>query len=328
MTKYRATNVILSILIIGSLLFTISALLNATLEQQIISIVSTILLAAIMAAHARGWRRSGEATTLAVLILILASTDSTYVSQNLLVSLLIPAVIAAALLSPRWSLAVFGSGFLAVVLKTRLTTGSLTIEALGPTLHFENLVLLTMAALGIAAVSALARSAQGAAEENARQATVEKERAEQQARELAKANEQLNAQLLQQRELIDLVATLETPAVPLAQGVLLAPIVGHIDTRRAEALTSKLLEQANLQRTRLVVLDIAGVALIDTAVAKALLNTAQALRLLGCEVALSGISASVAMTLVHLGVAMEGITTVRSPQEALMEVYANPASGQ
>ena len=60
--------------------------------------------------------------------------------------------------------------------------------------------------------------------------------------------------------------------------------------------------------------------LIDTAVAKALLNTAQALRLLGCEVTLSGISATIAMTLVQIGVGMEGITTVRSPQEALSRV--------
>jgi anti-anti-sigma regulatory factor len=49
------------------------------------------------------------------------------------------------------------------------------------------------------------------------------------------------------------------------------------------------------------------------------MNTTQAIRLLGCEVTLSGISAAVAITLIHLGVNMDGITTARSPQEALVQ---------
>jgi anti-anti-sigma regulatory factor len=51
-----------------------------------------------------------------------------------------------------------------------------------------------------------------------------------------------------------------------------------------------------------------------------MLSTAHALRLLGCEVTISGISANVALTLVQLGVSLDGITTVRSPQEALTHV--------
>jgi anti-anti-sigma regulatory factor len=46
----------------------------------------------------------------------------------------------------------------------------------------------------------------------------------------------------------------------------------------------------------LVILDIAGVSVVDTAVAQALLQTAHTLRLLGCTVFLSGIAAEVATT--------------------------------
>src|SRR5206468_4305612 len=51
----------------------------------------------------------------------------------------------------------------------------------------------------------------------------------QQARELAQRNEQ-------QQKLLDLVTTLETPAVQLADGALFVPIVGYLDSRRAQAL--------------------------------------------------------------------------------------------
>ena len=134
---------------------------------------------------------------------------------------------------------------------------------------------------------------------------------------LAQVNQELSTQLEQQRQLLNLVTSLETPAVPLAEGVLFVPIVGHVDTRRAQDLNERLLEAANTQRARLVILDIAGVSILDTAVAQALLQTSQALRLLGCRVAISGISPENALTLTHLGIEMRGVATVRSPQEAL-----------
>jgi anti-anti-sigma regulatory factor len=134
---------------------------------------------------------------------------------------------------------------------------------------------------------------------------------------LGDANTQLNEQLDQQRQLLNLVTSLETPAVPLAEGVLFVPIVGHVDTRRALELNERLLTTASEQRARLVILDIAGVSVIDTEVAQALLQTAQALRLLGCRVTLSGISPENALTLTRLEIELHGVSTVRSPQEAL-----------
>jgi rsbT co-antagonist protein RsbR len=129
----------------------------------------------------------------------------------------------------------------------------------------------------------------------------------------------LTAQNEQQRRLLDLVATLETPTITVADGVLLAPIVGALDSQRAQALTGKLLQAVNNQRTRRVILDIAGVGMVDTAVARSLLDTTRALRLLGCEVCVTGISPAVAITMTQLGLTLTGVTTARSPQEALSQ---------
>ena len=127
----------------------------------------------------------------------------------------------------------------------------------------------------------------------------------------------LRTQNEEQRRLLELIATLEIPAVAIADKVLLAPIVGHLDSQRAKTLTTKLLEEVHKRRIELAILDITGVQEVDTVVAKALLDTARALRLLGCQVTLSGVSASTAMTLIHQGVVFEGVRTVRNPQEAL-----------
>lgn len=137
---------------------------------------------------------------------------------------------------------------------------------------------------------------------------------------LIRTNEQLQQQLASERELLSLVSALETPVVSLAEGILLAPIVGHIDTRRADMLRSHLLSAVHASRTKLMILDITGVTTIDTSVAQALMMTIQALRLLGCRVVVSGISATVAMTLTHLGIDMSAVETVRSPEEALQRL--------
>jgi rsbT co-antagonist protein RsbR len=110
------------------------------------------------------------------------------------------------------------------------------------------------------------------------------------------------------------------PIVTIANNVLFAPVVGSLDTRRSQALTSRLLERVNGERARLVILDIAGVTTMDTGMAKALIDTAQAVRLLGCDIIISGIAASVATTITHLKIDLGNIRTARSPQEAL-EIY-------
>jgi rsbT co-antagonist protein RsbR len=116
-----------------------------------------------------------------------------------------------------------------------------------------------------------------------------------------------------------LIATLETPTVPLASGVLLAPIVGQLDSRRAEALVHRLLTVASAERTRLMVIDIAGVPAFDTQVAQSLLHAAQALELIGCRVALTGISPTTAQTITALGIRMDNIMIARSPQDILAQ---------
>jgi anti-anti-sigma regulatory factor len=99
--------------------------------------------------------------------------------------------------------------------------------------------------------------------------------------------------------------------------VVLAPVVGHLDSRRAKALTARLLQEVSEQRAQLVVIDIAGVSAVDTEVAQALLRASQAVRLLGCRVIITGISASIATTLTHIGINLGEVATARTPQEAL-----------
>jgi anti-anti-sigma regulatory factor len=223
-------------------------------------------------------------------------------------AIFVPPVLALIFAGPLW---VIGSALgilLIIVVQAGVESAYLTPS---------NMVVFAVIVAGLVLSRLAVDNAKSLAEANARaeQALAESGR---QAQELERRAQELEQRNEQQQRLLDLVATLETPAVALAEGVLLAPVVGHIDTRRAQALTARLLREVADRRTRLVILDISGVSVMDTAVAKGLLNTTQALRLLGCDVTISGISSAVAMTLTNLGISLEGITTTRSPEEALM----------
>jgi rsbT co-antagonist protein RsbR len=148
------------------------------------------------------------------------------------------------------------------------------------------------------------------ADQRADEALLAQSQAERQTHELAEQNDA-------QQKLLSLVATLETPVVILADEVVLLPIIGHVDSRRAQDLTTRLLDSVHRQRVRLVILDISGIAMMDSGVAQRLVQTAQAVRLLGAQVILCGVRAETATTLVELGVDLEGIQTVRTPHEAL-----------
>jgi anti-anti-sigma regulatory factor len=276
--------------------------------------IGVLAYAGLLAAYMRGWE---PARLIAVLIttgLTAAALPEPYVSQQSAFSILLAPVMALVLARPIW-----------VVISMVGVIGGLLYRSGGQGVYADPMNLVVIAALvgGMILARLVTETAQRAVLENARRAEEERQRAEQRAAELDEASQLLEEEVRQQRALLALVDTLETPVVHLADGVMFAPVVGHVDTRRAEALTRRLLDAVHTQRARTMIIDIAGVAMVDTGVAAALLRTVQALRMLGCEVVVSGISAPVATSLVQLGASLGSIRTVRSPEEALALVASS-----
>jgi rsbT co-antagonist protein RsbR len=105
------------------------------------------------------------------------------------------------------------------------------------------------------------------------------------------------------------IAELETPVIQVWDGVLALPIVGSLDTYRTQTMNEALLEKIVATGSEIVILDITGTPVVDTAVARHLLDTVAAARLLGSEVFIVGLSSRTAMTLVQLGLDLSGVTT-------------------
>ncbi|NTV62373.1 MAG: PAS domain-containing protein [Oscillochloris sp.] len=115
------------------------------------------------------------------------------------------------------------------------------------------------------------------------------------------------------------IRELSTPLIPVTDDVVVMPLIGSIDSARAQQVIESLLEGIEQTRARIAIIDITGVPVVDTQVANALLRAAQAVRLLGTDVVLTGIRPEVAQTLVGLGADLSGIKTRGTLRSAITQ---------
>jgi rsbT co-antagonist protein RsbR len=113
------------------------------------------------------------------------------------------------------------------------------------------------------------------------------------------------------------LAELSTPLIPLSERVVVMPLIGTIDARRAQDVLDTLLQGVADSKAEVVILDITGVPIVDTQVANGLVRAAQAVQLLGARVVLTGIRPEVAQTLVGLGIDLSGIITRSTVQSGI-----------
>jgi len=110
---------------------------------------------------------------------------------------------------------------------------------------------------------------------------------------------------------------LSTPLMPIADGVVVMPLIGVIDSARAQQIMESLLNGVSEYKAHVALIDITGVKVVDTQVAGVLLRAAQAVRMLGAQVVLTGISPEIAQTLVHIGAEIRDVKTKATLQEGI-----------
>lgn len=134
---------------------------------------------------------------------------------------------------------------------------------------------------------------------------------------LMRKEQELQRAVAQQTVLQAEIEARSTPVVPIMEGILVLPLVGAIDSNRAQDLITDVLSAASEQNARSLILDITGVPVVDTAVANYLLQMIRALKLLGTDTILVGIGPDIAQTVVQLGLRLEDIHTRANLQSGL-----------
>ncbi|MTH53016.1 STAS domain-containing protein [Bacillus mangrovi] len=101
------------------------------------------------------------------------------------------------------------------------------------------------------------------------------------------------------------VDELSIPVVKIEEGIGILPVIGDIDTRRAQLLMVTALEKSAEFKLEYLILDLSGVPVIDTMVAQQIFEVLEALRISGVTSKISGIRPELAITMTQLGVNFE-----------------------
>ncbi|WP_437592112.1 response regulator [Sorangium sp. So ce1000] len=153
-----------------------------------------------------------------------------------------------------------------------------------------------------------------------------------QTEELRRTNERLQLELAEraraeearaalQAEVIEAqsarLAELSTPLIPITDHIMVMPLIGTIDSMRAQQALEAALNGVQTNRAKVVIIDVTGVTVLDSAVASTLMSTAAALRLLGSTTVITGIRADLAQTLIDLGVDLGAVVTKGTLQSGI-----------
>lgn len=126
------------------------------------------------------------------------------------------------------------------------------------------------------------------------------------------ASEEISMQARMLREM-------STPVTEIRRGTLLLPLVGLMDSTRAQHVLNAVLEKIPATRAKMLILDISGVPVIDSTVANHLIQITRGTRLMGCGCVISGVSSAIAQTIVELGIDIEDIETTANLAQAIMD---------
>ena len=115
----------------------------------------------------------------------------------------------------------------------------------------------------------------------------------------------------------DQIRSLGAPLLRVREDVLVLPLVGVLDEDRCARISEGLLREIAARRARHALLDITGVAFVDTRTARFLGQLARAVALLGARCVLTGVQPGVAQSLVGLGVELAELTVARDLEQGL-----------
>jgi anti-anti-sigma factor len=120
---------------------------------------------------------------------------------------------------------------------------------------------------------------------------------------------------------------LSTPVVQIWDKVLALPLIGVIDDHRAQQIMEVLLDKIVDTHSEVVILDVTGVASIDTHVTNHLIQTIESVSLLGAQCVLTGIQPEVAQVMIGLGLDLSNIMVKRDMQDGLKWALQNLGYG-
>jgi len=113
------------------------------------------------------------------------------------------------------------------------------------------------------------------------------------------------------------VLKLSVPVVPIQDGIAVLPLIGSIDSERAEYILENVILKILEMKVEYLIVDFSGILNIDTIAERYLFDIYSVLRLQGIEVMMTGIRPELAQTVVRNGIDFSSIKTYATVKQAI-----------
>ncbi len=117
-----------------------------------------------------------------------------------------------------------------------------------------------------------------------------------------------------------MVRELSVPVIKISSEVGVIPLIGDIDTLRAQQLMETALNEASEMEIQTLIIDLSGVPIVDTMVASRIFQVISALTISGVEVIVTGIRPEIAQTIVGLGLSFKNTKTYGNLYQAIESI--------
>jgi rsbT antagonist protein RsbS len=106
------------------------------------------------------------------------------------------------------------------------------------------------------------------------------------------------------------------PIIRIGTTVMIA-LQGDLDDSTVVAIESAIMREVSRSRTTGTLIDVSGLAMVDSFIARVIARMAAMTRLLGAQTVIVGIQPAVAITLVEMGVAMVDLHTALNAEQGM-----------
>lgn len=119
-----------------------------------------------------------------------------------------------------------------------------------------------------------------------------------------------------------LVENLSVPIIPIDDSIFVLPLIGTMDTKRAEILQEKVLTKVSELSIATLILDFSGVALMDRDSIIELKKSIDGLNMMGCKTVITGLSQEIVREVLNTGLTFNFQTeTLATLQQALSKYF-------
>lgn len=122
----------------------------------------------------------------------------------------------------------------------------------------------------------------------------------------------------EQREIVE---HLSVPIIPVSESVSVLPLIGTIDSYRINIIEEKVLNDIGESRIQTLVIDLSGVAMMETDVIDQFEKVLAGVAMMGCKAILTGLRPDLVRKMVHAGIRFKKDAETRGTLQDTLKQY-------